>query len=126
MMVVPYPILISGRRPGRLDAPDEAVLGQDAEGVVHRLAGDGADLGPHVLVDVVGGAVRSTGHRSHDRQTLRRDLQPVLTEHGGIVVDGGLSGHGANLASILEQIQIWSDASFRHFARRQHQYIKSD
>ena len=63
-----------------------------AEGVVHRLAGDGADLGPHDLVDVVGGAVRPVGHRPQHGQTLGRDLQAVLAEQR-IVVDGCLPGH---------------------------------
>ena len=57
-----------------------------AEGVVHRLARDGADLGPHDLVDVVRGAVRPVGHRPQHGQTLGRDLQAVPAEQR-IVVD---------------------------------------
>ena len=58
----------------------------DGEGVVHRLAGDRADLGPHDLVDVVGGAVRSVGHRPQHGQALGRDLQAVATQQR-VVVD---------------------------------------
>ena len=39
-------------------------------------------LGPHDLVDVVGRAVGPVGHRSQHGQTLRRDLQAGLAEHG--------------------------------------------
>ena len=67
----------------------DALVGEDAEGVVHRLAGDGADLGPHDLVDVVRGAVRPAGHRPQHRQALGRDLQAVPAEQR-FVLDGCL------------------------------------
>ena len=79
VVVVAGPTLVPRRRPGGLDAPDEAPVGQDAEGVVHRLAGDDADLGPHGPGDVVRRAVRSTGHRRQNGQSLRRDLDTVAT-----------------------------------------------
>src|ERR687892_320793 len=44
MVVVTHPILVAGRRPVGLDAPDEALVEHDAESVVHGLTGDGADL----------------------------------------------------------------------------------
>ena len=69
VVVVADAVLVAGRRAGRLDAPEEAVVGEDGEGVVDRLARDGADLGPHGRVDVVGRAVRQVGHR---RSTARR------------------------------------------------------
>ena len=90
VVVVADPVLVAGRRPGRLDAPEEALVGEDAEGVVHRLARDRTDLGPHDAVDVVGGAVRPVGHRPQDGQALGRDLQAVLAEQR-IVVDGSVS-----------------------------------
>jgi hypothetical protein len=37
VVVVTDPILVAGRRPGRLDAPEEALVGEGREGVVHRL-----------------------------------------------------------------------------------------
>ena len=61
-----------------------------AEGVVDRLARDGADLGPHDLLDVVGGAVRPVGHRPQDGQALGRDLQPVLAEQRSFVRGGSV------------------------------------
>src|SRR6266852_1527114 len=48
VVVVTDSSLVKGRRPRRLDAPDEALLGQDPESVVHRLTRDGADLGANV------------------------------------------------------------------------------
>src|SRR5207237_9433239 len=105
VMVVANPVLVASRRPGGLDAPEEALLGENAEGVVHRLAGHGTELGPHDLVDVVRGAVWSAGHRPQHSHPLGRDLQTVLTEER-IVVNRGLPGHGRSLTPILESVQI--------------------
>ena len=85
-MVVADPVLVARRGPGGLDAPDEAFVGQDAEGVVHRLAGDDADLGPYDLGDVVRRAVRSTGHRRQNGQALSRDLDTVSAKEIGFLV----------------------------------------
>ena len=87
VVVVTDPVLVAGRRPGGLDAPEEALVGEGREGVVHRLTRDGTDLGPHDLADVVGGAVRSVGHRPQHGQTLGRDLQPMPAQQR-LVVDG--------------------------------------
>jgi hypothetical protein len=38
VVVVADPVLVASGRAGGLDAPDETLLGEDAEGVVHRLA----------------------------------------------------------------------------------------
>jgi len=85
VVIVTHPILVAGRRPRRLDPPDKALVGQQAEGIVYGLSGDGADLGPHRLGDVVRGAVRSTGHGAQDGQTLRRDLDTVLSKKVGSI-----------------------------------------
>src|SRR5262245_54154455 len=45
VVVVANAILVECRRAGGLDAPEESLLDQHAEGVVHRLSRDGADLG---------------------------------------------------------------------------------
>jgi hypothetical protein len=63
VVVVTDPILVAGRRPVGLDAPDEAVVGQDPEGVVYRLMRDSTDLGPYDLSDVVCRAMLSNGYR---------------------------------------------------------------
>jgi hypothetical protein len=38
VMVVASPVLVARRRPCGLDASDQTLVGQDGEGVVHRLA----------------------------------------------------------------------------------------
>jgi len=85
VVIVTHPILVAGRRTGRLDAPDKALVGQQPEGIVYRLSGDGTDLGPHRLSDVVRGAVRSIGHGAQDGQTLGRDLDTVLSKKVGSI-----------------------------------------
>src|SRR4051794_7479694 len=55
VVVVVDPVLVAGRRPGRLDPADESLVGQRAQRVVDRLPGDRPDLGPHDPLDVVGG-----------------------------------------------------------------------
>ena len=80
VVVVIHPVLVTSRRARRLDPPDEAPVGQCAEGVVHRLARDGTDLGPHQILDLVRRAVRSAGHRTENGQTLRRHLNTMLTQ----------------------------------------------
>jgi hypothetical protein len=60
MVVVADAIFEPGRRSIRLNTPDEAFGDQDAEGVVHRLKRDDADLGPDSIGDAVGCHVRLT------------------------------------------------------------------
>jgi DNA-binding PadR family transcriptional regulator len=83
VVVVPYPILEASRRPGRLHAPDQAFGHQQAEGVVHRLKRDGADLDPHRLGHGVGRDVRLTRNHSENSQSLRRDLNAALPKEIG-------------------------------------------
>ena len=84
-MVVADPVLVARRRPGGLDAPQQALVGERGEGVVHRLARDGADLGADDPVDLVGGAVRPLGHGPQHGQPLRGDLQAVAAQALGFV-----------------------------------------
>ena len=42
VVVVADAVLIAGRRAGRLDAPQDALVGQRREGLVYGLPGDGA------------------------------------------------------------------------------------
>ena len=80
VVVVVHPILEAGRRSRRLDTPDETRLGQDAERVVYRLARDGAELGPHGLLDLVRRGVRPARDRAQDGQALSRHLKTMLAE----------------------------------------------
>lgn len=77
MMVVIHAILVPGRRPGGLDPADEVLVGQDAECIVYRLAGDRPDDPPDVLDELVGGGVGMRRHGPHYRQTLRCHLETV-------------------------------------------------
>jgi hypothetical protein len=85
MVVVADAILETGGRPHRLNPAEQPLLGQQAEGVVDRLAGDGADLGPHHFCHAVGGDVRLTSDGTQDGQSLGRNLDAVLTEKIGRV-----------------------------------------
>jgi hypothetical protein len=78
VVVVADPILEASRRPGGLNATDEAFGDQDAEGVVHRLERDGADLGPDDLGHAISRDVGLTRHRPQDSQSLGRDLDTAL------------------------------------------------
>jgi hypothetical protein len=80
VVVVADPSLESGRRPGGLNAPDEAGGDQDAQGVVHRLERDGTDLGPGDLSYAVGCAMGPAGYGPQDGQSLGRDLNATLTK----------------------------------------------
>jgi hypothetical protein len=86
VVIVTYTILVEGRRPSGLDAPDEAILGQDPEGVVHRLSRNGTDLDTSVLGDVVRRAVGPSRHRPQHGQTLRCDLKTVFAKEVGWIV----------------------------------------
>ena len=85
VMVVADAGLEAGGRAHRLDAAEQPLLGQQAEGVVDRLTGDRADLGPHHFGHAVGGDVGLAGDRTQDGQSLRRDLDAVLSEKIGRV-----------------------------------------
>ena len=86
VVIVTHSILIKDRRPGGLDAPDEALLGQDPEGVVHRLSRDGTDLGANVLGDFFRRTMGPTRHRPKHGQALSRDLDTVFAKDFGWIV----------------------------------------
>lgn len=60
MVVVIDAILVASGRPYWLNSPDEALFGEDAEGVVDGLARDRADFISDHLGNVFGRDVRST------------------------------------------------------------------
>jgi hypothetical protein len=74
VVVVADAVLVKGRRPGGLNAPDESLLDEDSKGVVHGLSRDGADVSANVRGDLVGRAVGPTRHRAQHGQALGRDL----------------------------------------------------
>ena len=86
VVVVTDPRIVEGRRPGGLNAPDEALLGQHPEGVVHRLPRDGTDLGANVLGDAIRRAMRATRDRPQHGQALGRDLETMFAKEVGWIV----------------------------------------
>jgi hypothetical protein len=83
VVIVIDPVFVPGRRTRRLDTPDEAIVGQNAQGVVHRLTRHSSDISPNDLFDLVRGAVRPGGHRPQNGQTLSRYLNAVLAKEVG-------------------------------------------
>ena len=104
-MVVADAILVEGRRPGGLDAPDEALLGQDPEGVVHRLSRDGADLGANIFGDVIRRAVGPTRDRPQHGHALGRDLDTVFAKDFGWIVT-----HDAHDMANLDSVKNWTES----------------
>src|SRR5690606_6928693 len=100
VVVVVDPILVAGGGTGRLDAPDQPLLGERAQGVVHRLAGYRPDVGPHHRFDVVGGGVGPARDCPHDRQTLRRHPHTVLAEEPG-GIGGDVWSHARTMSPNL-------------------------
>jgi hypothetical protein len=77
-MVVTDSILIARCRPGRLDSPKQANVGQDADGVVHRTPRNDANVGPDDLDNIFRREMRSARHSPQDGQALRGDLESLL------------------------------------------------
>lgn len=97
-MVVADPILIKSGRPGRLNAPNQSLFDQHAEGIINRLLRDRTDLGANLFGDYVHGAVRPARNSIQHGQTLGRNRNAVLTKEGGRI------GHK------IELLKIWSES----------------
>lgn len=83
VVIVIHPVLVPRRRTRRLDTPDEAIVGQNAQSVVHRLTRHSSDISPYDLFDLVCRAVRPGGDRPQDGQTLSRYLNTALAKEVG-------------------------------------------
>ena len=93
MVVVADAVLVAGGRSGGLDAADNALFGEEGEGVVDGLARDGADFGADEFGDVVGGGVGAARDGAEDGETLSGDLESVAAEElGGVGVHGDIIG----------------------------------
>jgi hypothetical protein len=70
---------------------------QEGKGVVHRLQGDGPDLGPDRVGHGVGGNVGLTRYCPKNRQSLGRNLDTPLPKQICRV-----EGHGQMLSQIID------------------------
>jgi len=100
MVIVANAIFEARRRPGRLNPPNQALGSEQRERVVHRLKGDGSDLGPDDLRDPVRGDVGLPGNGSQHRQPLRGHLDAALSKEIARV-----NYHPDRLDQILERFQ---------------------
>lgn len=78
MVVVTGPVLVARGRPRRLDAAEEALLGEEREGIVDSLTGYDPDPGSHHRGHVIRSGMRTTRHRREHSESLGRDLHRVL------------------------------------------------
>ncbi len=99
VVVVTDPILVKGRRPGWLDAPNEALLGQHSKGVVDGLTRDGTDLGANFLGDGIRRGVRSARNRSQHCQALGCDWDAILAKKVGWI------NHDIRLKQLLDRVK---------------------
>ena len=82
-MIVADAIFETRGRARRLNTPDQALGDQQAEGVVHRLQRDGADLVPDDLGHGVSRDVRMTCDRPQYGESLGGDLNTALAKKVG-------------------------------------------
>ena len=94
VVVVVDPVLVASRRARRLDAPDESLLGQDAEGVVDRLARDGP-ISPRTNSSI---SSASAAARDTARSTARRWPSPA--RRAGEACRPGLGGPQSPLFAV--------------------------
>ena len=105
MVVVADAALVERRRSRGLDPPDEAVVGQDAEGVVHRLTRNRPDLGASMFGDLFRRAVRMARHRPQHGQSLGRNVHTMFTKQRS-----GVRSHGLILRRNLDRVQSLTDS----------------
>jgi hypothetical protein len=100
-MIIPHPILISRWRTRRLNPPDKTLLGQHLERVVYRLPRNRPDFGTNFTGDVFRRAVRPPRHSPQHRQTLRRNLHPMLPKKVTLIIT-----HNYVLGQNLDLVKI--------------------
>ena len=86
VVIVTDSILVKCRRPGGLDAPDEALLHQDPQSVVYRLSRNRTNVGTNFPGDIIRRAVGTTRHRPQHSQALRRDVHTVFAKKFGWII----------------------------------------
>jgi hypothetical protein len=82
VVIVADPIFEASRRSRGLNAPDQPLGDQQTQRVVHRLEGDGTDLGSDDGGDGVSRDVGLIRDSPQDRQPLGGDLNAAFTKKG--------------------------------------------
>jgi hypothetical protein len=80
VMVVVHSILVASRGSNRLNASKQAVLDEHSESVVHRLTGDGTNIGLRDIGHFVGRHVRPTCDRAQHGDALGRRLDAAFSK----------------------------------------------
>ena len=84
VVVVPDAVLVQGGGADRLDASHDAALDEGIQGVIYRLLGDRTNVRAGEAGNVIGGAVRRSGNRAQNGETLRSDDDSVGTQCVGL------------------------------------------
>ncbi len=100
MVVVANPVFVTGRRTGRLNAPNDALLHQQSERVINRLARNRADVGANAFGNHVGGGMWPGRHHPQDRQALGGDLDTMFSKDFR-----GVRVHASVIHQILDPVQ---------------------
>ena len=99
MVIVPHSILVEGRRPGGLNAPEEPFVHHHSQGVVNGLARNGTDVCSNDFGDGVRRAMGSSGNRPKHRQALGSDGNVMFAKQSGRIV------HISRLNRFLDNVQ---------------------
>ena len=120
VVIVTHPILVPRGGSCRLDTPDQILLDQDSEGVVHGLAGDRPDRSPDVLDQQVGRDVGAGRDSTDDGQPLCGDLDTVSAQKLFYPVP-----HDPILTAILDSVQYLFGHPDPYVATARHGLVRS-
>jgi len=82
VMVVADAVFEAGGGVGGLDATEDTFIREHVQDVVDGLTGDGAELGPDRLGELIGGRVGMSGDGAQDGDTLGRDREVMVAQGG--------------------------------------------
>ncbi len=101
VMVVAHPILITRSRACWLDAPNDALLRQKPQRVVHRLPRNGTNFVANILGYVVRRTMGAARNRTQHGNALRGDVDLMFPKEFSWVV-----GHTMMIEHILDLVKI--------------------
>jgi hypothetical protein len=113
VVIISDAILKASRRPRRLNPPDQPLLCQHPEGVVHRLPRNGSNLSTNLNGHIIRRRMRPAGYRPQHSHTLGCDLETISPQKFG-----GILEHRGNLAAILDSVKNWTNAIFMELAHQ--------